>query len=174
MKLWDERALLSDRHDLASFTCGEPAIDGWLERNCARYLKMGLCALWVCPDASGQILGLFTLSSHMIQADTLSRNQQGGVTGVGHPAILLGQVALHSDLRGKGLGTLLLLEALAQCVEFASGIGARFIVLDALNDALVSYYARFGFRSVPNDPRRMIMPMKTARARLDEALSVPL
>lgn len=168
--LWEQRELLSDRHDLDGFLCGDETIDGWLKSSCRRYLQQGLCSLWVCAEPDGTIIGLFTLASHLIQPEVLTGAQRGGINAVGHPAILLGQLALRRESRGEGIGALLMLEALAQCVESADNVGARFIVLDALNERLIRYYEAFGFRSVPSDPQRMLLKMSAARARLTEAL----
>lgn len=168
-RIWEQRELLSERHDLSDFRCGEEAIDTWVQQKCARYVAAGMCTAWVCPDEDGRVLGLFTLSTSSIRSTELSSNDRSGFAAMPHPAILLGQIALRDELRGRGLGTLLLLEALAQCVEAALTVGTRFIVLDALNDRLVKYYADFGFKSAKGDPRTMVMSMKTARKRLAEA-----
>lgn len=61
--------------------------------------------------------------------------------GPNHPALLLGPVAVAPDLQGLGLGSRLIVEALAR----ARAIGHRAVIL--VGDA--PYYARFGFETVP-------------------------
>lgn len=57
----------------------------------------------------------------------------------GRPALLLGPLAIHPELQGKGLGSALMNEALGRATVY--GHGAVLLVGDA------PYYARFGFHT---------------------------
>ena len=41
-------------------------------------------------------------------------------------------------------------------------IGGRFIILDAKTDELCEWYRKMGFRSLNDNARRMVLPMKDA------------
>lgn len=72
-----------------------------------------------------------SLAAHLVIRDDLSR-------AVGHgnparlPAILLARSALHTDLQGQGHGGTLLAEAMSRAVTAADSVGARFVVVDAI------------------------------------------
>ena len=73
----------------------------------------------------------------------------------GHPALLLGPVAVHPIRQGEGLGGLLMVESLAEAVR--AGWARVMLVGDA------PYYRRFGFRKLegvvmppPTNPDRVL------------------
>jgi hypothetical protein len=44
-------------------------------------------------------------------------------------------------------------------VAARSTTGSSLLVVDAKNDALITFYARLGFTSLPDEPRRLVYPM---------------
>jgi GNAT superfamily N-acetyltransferase len=66
------------------------------------------------------------------------------------PAILIARLAVDKNLRGHGLGTRLLGDAIERALAIGKDIGCRCIVVDAYPSA-VDWYKKFGFITV-NDP----------------------
>lgn len=77
----------------------------------------------------------------------------------GHPALLLGPLAIASDRAGKGIGRALMFKTL----ELAAQLGHDLVLL--VGD--VDYYKRFGF--VPATPFGFVMPGETRPERLQVA-----
>ncbi len=77
----------------------------------------------------------------------------------GHPALLLGPLAIASDRAGKGIGRALMFKTL----ELAAQLGHDLVLL--VGD--VDYYKRFGF--VPATPHGFVMPGETRPERLQVA-----
>jgi len=77
----------------------------------------------------------------------------------GHPALLLGPLAIASDRAGKGIGRALMFKTL----ELAAQLGHDLVLL--VGD--VDYYKRFGF--VPATPHGFVMPGETRPDRLQVA-----
>jgi predicted N-acetyltransferase YhbS len=77
------------------------------------------------------------------------------VSGTGRPALLLGPVAVASDLRNRGIGAAMVRRALS----VARRQGHRAVIL--IGDA--SYYGRFGFSAATTAALRMPGPFERQR-----------
>ena len=62
------------------------------------------------------------------------------------PVILLGQLAVDTGCQGRRLGLGLLVDAARRAHAASDPIGARAIVVQAIDERAKSFYARFGFR----------------------------
>ncbi len=80
------------------------------------------------------------------------------------------------DLRhqGKGLGRILLADALKRAVAVADQIGLKVVVLDVIEDGgpeisdkRMKFYIASGFTPLPDQPQRMIISVKTIRRVMD-------
>ena len=84
-----------------------------------------------------------------------------------HPRLLvtpLGRLTVEQGHRGKGLGELLLIDALHRSREAASEIGAVAAVVDAKDAAAEAFYEHFDFTRLQQQPCRLFLPMKTVAA----------
>ena len=61
----------------------------------------------------------------------------------------------------------MLAEALRKAVAAGEAAAARLVVVDAIDDAAVRFYERFGFIAAPDHPHRLYRRMKDIRASLD-------
>jgi predicted N-acetyltransferase YhbS len=68
-------------------------------------------------------------------------------------------LAVDREHTGRGLGGFLFVYALDLCCRSAHADGASLVVLDALTDKNAAYYAGFGFRPLPDRPKRLVMPV---------------
>jgi predicted N-acetyltransferase YhbS len=60
-------------------------------------------------------------------------------------ALKLAQLAVDNSLRGRGLGTLVVYDAVNLAVELSQRVGCRYVVLDAQPE-LVEWYQALGFK----------------------------
>ena len=116
--------------------------------------------------AGGRIAGYYTLSSYGIRSDDIPQEQvkklhlpRYNVIG----ATLLGRMARDLTFKGKGIGQLLLLDAMKRALDGSRTIAASTgLVVDAKNDKAVSFYSEYGFfAAFPDTPRRLFMRMET-------------
>jgi predicted N-acetyltransferase YhbS len=56
--------------------------------------------------------------------------------------VLLARLAVDASEQGKGMGALLLAEALRKAIAAGDAAAARFVVVDAVDDAAVAFYKR--------------------------------
>jgi predicted N-acetyltransferase YhbS len=70
---------------------------------------------------------------------------------------LLGQVAVDRAWQGRGYAGGLVEFALRAALKAAENVGSFGVVTHPLDDGLRPFYARFGFRDLPFDPRRAML-----------------
>ena len=73
---------------------------------------------------------------------------------------------MHRPYPGKGVGRLLLRDALVRTVAAAEHGGIAFLVLDALDEQRAGFYRALGFVSLPSQPLRMVISTATMRAAM--------
>ena len=144
---------LAPNHELEAFDSGSMALDDWLRRFArhADAANTGRTFVWVEQDGCA-VVGYFTLAAHLLRRSDLPKSIGRGSPDV-IPAILLARLAVHRSLHGKGLGGQLLLDALERAVDASSRAAARFIVVDAIDDAARRFYIQFGFQPFPDSSR---------------------
>ena len=81
------------------------------------------------------------------------------------PVILLGQLTVDTDYQGRGLGSDLLIDAARRAMSAADVIGARAIIVQALNEEAKSFYERFGFRPF-SDREPLMLALRVSELRL--------
>jgi len=59
-----------------------------------------------------------------------------------------------------------LMDGLLRAVKAADAVGARAILVHALDDEAVRFYTKFGFEASPLDAKQLILLMKDLRATL--------
>ena len=102
------------------------------------------------------------VSAHVLQRDDLpARVGRGGPRQI--PGVLLARLALDQVLHGRGLGGALLANALARVVAATDTIEARFVVVDAIDEAAARFYEHHGFLAIP-DTRRLIAKVSDVAA----------
>jgi len=156
------------KHDRAAFSCGETRIDNFLKNPAAKHADQDFSKTYVAIEPpSSTILGYYALCPHAIDVSTLPPKDQKLMPR--HPtigAIYLSMIGVDASAQNRGLGTLLVADALGVCVAVADKVGGAFIVLDALNDNNARLYRRIGFADLPapGQERRMLMSMAKVRA----------
>jgi GNAT superfamily N-acetyltransferase len=153
---------LAEGHKLDAFDSGEPPLDAWLRDHALRLARRRLSATHVWEGQGGSVLAYATLASGVIARQDLTRS-------IGHgypdtiPVVLLARLALHRDLQGQNLGSVLLTEALGIAASSSINVAAAFVVVDALHDKAASFYLHHGFSRLP-DTTRLALKMSTIAA----------
>lgn len=159
-----------DRHDPARFSSGEPDLDSWLRDNAVAAVRARVAQtfVWV-PAGSPEVVAYYALSAHALpRVEAPSRIGRGVPDPV--PAALIGKLALDRSLHGRGLGQVLLVDALQRILQAsAHGPAVRAIVVDAATEAGRALYAKLGFVAAPGQPARMLMRAETAAKALGTA-----
>lgn len=164
---------LGPHHDRDGFSCGVPALDGYLKRQAGQdqQRKVATCHVAVNPavaraatstPGSVPVLGYYTLSNYGLKlrelpADVTRRLPKYPMV----PAALLGRLAVAREYQGAGLGELLLADALKRTLRVAEEIAIHAVVVDAIDPAAAAFYARYGFVPFPGEQLRLFLPLAT-------------
>lgn len=152
-------ALDAARHDRSGFACGVESLDRYLRVQAGQDARRRVAAPYVILEPPiPTIIGFYTLSNTAIEAQALpsafvKKLPRYPVL----PATLLGRLAVDTTRRGEGFGTFLLLDALRRCLR--SETASLAVVVDAKDDAAVSFYESHDFLRLPDQPRRLFKPM---------------
>ena len=158
-------ALRPDRHDVSQFSSGVPALDAWLRGKARLNEEKGGARTYVACDGA-RVAGFYSLAASAVERRRVSSRVGRGMPEP-IPVILLGQLAVDTGYRGRRLGTDLLIDAARRAVAAAEVIGARAIVVQAIDDGARSFYEHFGFRRFSDaEPLMPILRMSELRSLL--------
>ena len=131
-----------------------------------QHVAKGIAKTFVLVAETGStpkpVLGFFTLSLCQVLADEFPRKWAKRLPRQ-IPAMRLGRLAVAQTHQRKGLGKVLLVEAIYKVVAVASVAGGIGLFVDAKDQAAAGFYARFGFEPTPTEPLTLFMPMATVR-----------
>lgn len=159
---------LAKRHERAGFACGIEALDRYLHQQARQNAEKHVAAPFVLVEPPHvEVLGYYTLAASIIDVADIAAGLARKLPRYPQlPVTLVGRLAVHERLNGQGCGALLLVDALHRSLTHAAEIAAMAVVVDAKNDAAVSFYRRFDFLPMQRSARRMYLPMKTVDALL--------
>ena len=157
---------LASHHDLGSFDSGNDALDGWLRRHALAAQQMDSARTFVVTRGD-RIVGYFSLAMGSVLRANAPTKLVRGLPAYPVGMVLLARLAVDQREQGKGVGALLLSEALRKAVAAGEAAAARLVVVDAVDDDAVPFYERFGFVSAPGHRQRLYRRMKDVRASLD-------
>jgi len=97
-------------------------------------------------------IGYVTLAMGALNKKELPEKRQEQKPFRNIPSLLLGQMARDSNLKGQGVGKLMVDFTLDVAQKLAQKTGCRFVIVDSERDK-ESRYQSFGFESIPPKPR---------------------
>lgn len=151
-------------HDRAAFSCGNAALDRYLREQASQDVKRGLAAVFVitAKDAPKAIVAYYTLSSRELKIDQLPADIARKAGRYGYVGVtLLGRMAVDEKYKGAGLGALTLIDALAKSLTASRDVASWAVFVEAIDDVAASFYRKYGFIELPEDKRRLFLPMRT-------------
>ena len=149
---------LAPRHDLSQFSSGVPVLDVWLRDKARLNEAKGGARTYVACDAD-RVAGFYSLAASSVERHRVSsrvgRNMPDPI-----PAILLGQLAVDKAYQGRRLGSDLLVDAGRRALAAAGTIGARAVIVQAVDERAKAFYIRFGYRQFSDrEPLMMVLRM---------------
>jgi GNAT superfamily N-acetyltransferase len=161
--MW-EIAKLEERHERADFDCGNAALNEWLKQRANQWGKKDLARTYVLvPQGQPNVVGYYAVSNHHVSFEALTADQAKGIPTIDVPVVLLGKLAVSRSLQGKGLGGVLLVDALRRISTLAKDVGVRAVEVDAIDDVARKFYLKYGFVSLLDNPNHLWLPMAVVR-----------
>lgn len=162
--IWTVEPFDKQRHDRTGFDCGVPTLNEWLATKISQFEKRDLARTYVLvEDGRGSVKGYYAISNHTVVYEALPKDQAKGLPQIDMPVVLIGQLAVDSKITGQGLGEFLLLDALRRAEYLSTKIGIQAVEVDAINEAAIRFYKKYGFVSLEDDSRHLFLPIKVIR-----------
>jgi len=159
---------LSTAHDLSHFQCGEPELDGWLQRRALQNEESGASRTYVVC-AGRQVVGYYALAAGaVVHANAPGRVRRNTPNPV--PVMVIGRLAIDLRFQGYGIGSALLRDAVLRTAQAAEIAGIRAILVHAISESAKQFYERSGFIPSPIDPMTLMITVAEAVNALTEKL----
>jgi GNAT superfamily N-acetyltransferase len=160
---------LRSEHRLEGFDCGVDSLNLWLTEHALRAGGVGSARTYVVTDQEQQRVVAF----HALTAASVSHAEATGRARRGMPrnpipAVLLARMAVDISAQGRGLGAFALSDALRRALGASAQVGARLLLVHAIDDRAAAFYRRFGFEESPTDPHNLQLLIKDIRASLSK------
>lgn len=150
---------LTGSHDRQGFDCGRQELNDWLQQVARQHQDKGLSKTFAAirEEEPSRIWGYYALTLAELEnrhlPDAWRKKLPRRI-----PGVRLGRLAVDKTFQGKGLGELLLVDALTRTRRIAIEAGGIGLFVDALDEQAAGYYRRFGFQLAPDNPLLLFLP----------------
>jgi predicted GNAT family N-acyltransferase len=153
---------LHKSHDRESFCCGNDSLDRFLKTQASQYEKKRVGRTFVAVSPGENIVrGFVTMATGSISLDALAASGRKGLPKHPIPTVHLGRLAVDQSARGQRLGETLLLYVLKMTIELAERLGVFAVDVWALDAIARSFYQKYGFLPLEDDPFHLYLPLAT-------------
>jgi GNAT superfamily N-acetyltransferase len=161
---------LAAQHDVKDFANGaHESLDAWLHDRALASEGNSARTYVVCDAAQPRrVVGYYTITTAMEQRVALpsAKLRRGMPEQV--RLLLIARLAVDAGYQAIGLGADLLADALRRCAAASEIVGARAVIVHAIDEKAAAFYARHGFIASPLGDLVMLLPIETGRSFLDE------
>lgn len=156
---------LERHHDRNDFDCGEMALNNFLQRLARQQADKDFNRTYVAVEVgAAQIHGFYSVSSASIDFQNWPVALRLPRYPV--PVLRIGRLAVDLRAQGKGIGVALLQHAMHLAASTAEKIGLYAVVVDAKNEAVANFYARYGFQRFPDQGLSLFLTTDVIRRAL--------
>jgi GNAT superfamily N-acetyltransferase len=157
---------LSAAHDVTQFSNGAHLeLDRWLKERALESEGLSARTYVICDIHNPKrVAGYYTITSAMEERPALpsAKLRRGMPNHV--PFMLIARLAVDSSFHGYGIGTDLLKHALVQCMAASEIVGARGVIVHAIDEVAAEFYRHHGFVDSAIGKLVLLMPMEKVRA----------
>lgn len=155
--------VLDSTHPKQEFSCGKEMLDTYLHRQAKQDIDRKLSACFVLEDTETKLIqGYYTLANNSLPLSLvppdLQKKLPKSYTAI--PTTLLGRLAIDQRFQGKGVGKLLLIDALFRSYQASETMGSFAVIVDPLDEEAERFYFKYGFIQLP-DSGKMFLAMQT-------------
>lgn len=152
---------LTGSHDRQPFDCAQPSLNDWLRQVARQHQDKGLSKTYVAVNeqAPQQICAYYALTLAELDSQHLPDVWRKKLPRRS-PGVRLARLAVDAASQGKGLGTLLLVDALMRTQRIQKEAGGIGLFVDAIDVKAADFYQQFGFQSAPDQPLLLYLPVQ--------------
>ena len=149
----------------AEFSCCVLELDRYFREIVSQDIKRRVSNCFVAIDDARTVAGYYTLAATSLPMTELTPDETKRLPRYPLlPAGLIGRLAIDRRFRGQGLGSSLIVDAIARSMRSEPAIFA--LVVDAKDEAAMRFYQDLGFRAFVSQPMRLFIPIAEAARRL--------
>lgn len=154
---------LALHHDVDAFKSERTASQDYLRLHAFADQQARRARTYVATRG-GRVVGYFTITAGSVEearsAEGIAARQRRKVV----PVVVVGRLALDVFESGTGDRRALLAEAMARCEGAAESIGARAIIVNAVDPRTRAFYLRHGLEAVPTSRFHLFKRVECAGA----------
>jgi GNAT superfamily N-acetyltransferase len=153
-------------HDRAACCSGDDALDRYFQTQVTQDIRRRITNCFVIVEvATGHVAAYYTLSAASIPLVDLPPDEAKRLPRYPTlPAVRIGRLGVDRRFQRRGLGELMLMNAVHRTIQDAAAAFA--LLVDAKNDLVAGFYRRYGFRPIAGKPRTLFLPLATAQKTL--------
>jgi GNAT superfamily N-acetyltransferase len=153
--------------DRATFSCGQADLDDWFRRRASEDERRNVARVFVARDDTLGIVGFYSLSSFTLALTDLPEEIARKLPRYDAiPAALIGRLARDERATGRGIGGLLLADAIRRILGAGKTLAVFAIVVDAKDSRAATFYKGFGFRPFPLHADRLFLLTTSAESAM--------
>jgi len=157
---------LGAHHRVSAFASGKNSLDLFIRRHALANQRADASQTYVV-HMDKVVVGYYTLVFCSVRLEDSPASIQTTMPPKYRiPAMLFARFAVDKKLQGRGVGTALLKDAFLRTAGAAEIGGLAAIVVDAIDDKMVTFYKGYGFTECPSGERRLMMAIKGVRDHL--------
>ena len=158
--------ILGPNHDRGAFCSGDDALDRYFQTQVTQNIRRRITNCFVVVEvATGHVAAYYTLSAASIPLVDLPPDEARCLPRYPTlPAVRIGRLAVDRRFQRRGLGELMLMNAVHRTIQDAAA--AFTLLVDAKNDLVAGFYRRYGLRPIAGKPRTLFLPLATAQKTL--------
>lgn len=167
---WHEEPI-AKRHDREAFDCGDAALNDFLRRHARQTHDQGGAKTFLAMrnDDTTRVMGFYSLSPASVEFSRVPKVVKRGLARHDMLVFRLSRLAVDQSMQRKGLGGQLLLSAGRRCLRVSQEVGGVALLIDAKNEGVAHWYARYGALPLLDTPLSLLLPMPTIRTVLETA-----
>jgi GNAT superfamily N-acetyltransferase len=152
---------LTGNHERQGFDCGRQELNDWLRQVARQHQEKGLSKTFVATREAlpTRICGYYALTLAELENRHLPEAWRKKLPRR-IPGVRLGRLAVDRQYQGKGLGELLLVDALTRAQRIYTEAGGMGLFVDAIDEKAAGYYSHFGFVASPDNPLVLFLASK--------------
>jgi GNAT superfamily N-acetyltransferase len=152
---------LRREHPRAAFSSGQEAVDGWLAKQALQNQEKHLSVTRVLVDEQNRIAGFYTVATGQVDFGDLPPELVKKLPRRALPVAVLAWLGVARTHQGRGLGSRLLAQALADCHAAGETFAFIAVILDCIDENAKTFYRRWDFQEMPGRPMRLFLPFSS-------------
>jgi GNAT superfamily N-acetyltransferase len=155
--------VLDAQADRANFDCGVPLLNEWLQHQAGQAQRKRLASVWIAvsPAQPNRVLGYYSLAPWQIAFEGCPESLRKRLPRYPVHVSLIARLAVDREHQGKGLGGVLLADALKRTWLASEAVPVQAVLVHAKDDRAAQFYRNHGFIPFPHEPHHLYLPMQS-------------